>query len=315
MRLIVLHIESFFWLFLIIGIATGLTFPFDKEISFRLIKPLLMLLMFAVFLKSDMNEVFKHIKNVRKMLFLVVMYMIIIPAIFFILILPFNPQMAVAALLLVAMPTAMAAPVITDILNGNKELAASMSVLTSLTAPFSVSFLFWWLGRKVVIIDLPALLLDVLMFIFIPLLLSQLFKRVFKERINRNVHLLSALNILLLSLVVYMVISAHRAVFLKESIGDLAEKTIYVYMIFIALYILGYALGFKENNKGRIATAVNAAYMNNGMAIVLASLYFNPYVLTIAVLSELPWNTLPAVFKKANIVMEQFNKALTVKRG
>jgi len=38
--------------------------------------------------------------------------------------------------------------------------------------------------------------------------------------------------------------------------------------------------------------------MNNGMAIVLAASYFKPEILVLMVLSELPWNTLLAPFKK-----------------
>ncbi len=300
MKTIVIYIEKYFWLFLIAGIILGLSIPFDKVTSGYLIKPLLMLLMFAVFLKSDVTEVLARMRNVKQMVFLVFMYMLVIPALFFLSIFPFSHQLAIAALLLVAMPTAMAAPVITDMLNGNKELAASMSVLTSMVAPFSVPLLFWLLGDKVVTIDKQAMLIDVLIFIFIPLVSSLLFKKLFRESVKRKLHLISSLNIILLSVVVSFVMSAHREVFFKETISDLLVKIIYVYLIFLALYIIGYIIGFRENKKGKIATAVNAAYMNNGMAIVIAAIYFNSYVLAIAVLSELPWNTLPGIFNKAN---------------
>jgi hypothetical protein len=44
--------------------------------------------------------------------------------------------------------------------------------------------------------------------------------------------------------------------------------------------------------------SVSAAYMNNGLAIVLASAYFGPDILVLMVLSEIPWNTLLAPFKR-----------------
>ncbi|NPA36419.1 MAG: hypothetical protein GXO47_06185, partial [Chlorobi bacterium] len=120
------------------------------------------------------------------------------------------------------------------------------------------------------------------------------------RRIILNVNLISPFNIILLSIVVFFVMSAHRKVFLEETVSDLLIKTTYVYLIFFVLYIMGYIIGYKENKTGKIATAVNAAYMNNGMAIVIAAIYFNSYVLAIAVLSELPWNTLPGIFKRIN---------------
>ena len=55
---------------------------------------------------------------------------------------------------------------------------------------------------------------------------------------------------------------------------------------------------FKQKKENRIAVAIGAAYMNNGMAIVLATSYFKPEVLVLMVLSELPWNTLLGPFKK-----------------
>lgn len=305
MKKAAIFIEKFYWLFLTIGVTLGLILPFDNVISSRLIKPLLMLLMFAVFLKSDITEVLRRMKNIKQMTFFVFMYMVAIPAAFFFSIFYFNRQLAVAALLLVSMPTAMAAPVITDILKGNKELAASMALLTSFVAPFTIPLLFWWLGNKVVHVNTQALLTDIFFFIFIPLLLSLLFKRFFRKRVEQNLFLISPINILLLSIVVFFVMSAHRDVLFDETILGLLEKLLYVYLIFIALYAVGYLMGFKENNTGKIATAVNAAYMNNGMAIVIAALYFSPYVLTIAVLSELPWNTLPGIFKRTNKMLHK----------
>jgi predicted Na+-dependent transporter len=55
---------------------------------------------------------------------------------------------------------------------------------------------------------------------------------------------------------------------------------------------------YKQNKENRIAVAIGAAYMNNGMAIVLATSYFKPEVLVLMVLSELPWNSLLGPFKR-----------------
>jgi hypothetical protein len=44
--------------------------------------------------------------------------------------------------------------------------------------------------------------------------------------------------------------------------------------------------------------------MNNGLAIVLAAKYFDPYILVLMVLSDLPWNTLLAPFRKVVKLVE-----------
>jgi predicted Na+-dependent transporter len=75
-------------------------------------------------------------------------------------------------------------------------------------------------------------------------------------------------------------------------------KIAVLYLVFILLHIIGYMICFRQNKENRIAVAIGAAYMNNGMAIVLAASYFKPEVLVLMVLSELPWNTLLGPFKK-----------------
>ena len=91
---------------------------------------------------------------------------------------------------------------------------------------------------------------------------------------------------------------AHRDILFSNSIISILEKLGYAYLIFIMLHLIGYLMGFSEDKKGKISTAVGAAYMNNGLAIVLAAIYFNPYILVFAVLSEIPWNTLLGLFGK-----------------
>ncbi|MGM0532165.1 MAG: hypothetical protein ACQER7_12540, partial [Bacteroidota bacterium] len=72
----------------------------------------------------------------------------------------------------------------------------------------------------------------------------------------------------------------------------------FLYLIFILLHVFGFMMGFTEDRKGKIATAIGSAYMNNGMAIVLAAMYFEPSIVILVVLSELPWNTLLIPFRK-----------------
>ena len=71
-----------------------------------------------------------------------------------------------------------------------------------------------------------------------------------------------------------------------------------LYLLFILLHIFGFLLGFKEDKKDKIAVTIGLAYMNNGMAIVLAAACFKPSILVLTILSELPWNTLLGPYRK-----------------
>ncbi len=291
-------IEKYFFIFLTLGIVIGLTIPVKADYLEVLIKPFLMIMLFTVFLKSNVVEVLKNMKNYRQVVFLVVMYMIVFPLLFFYAIFPFNTELAIGALLLVSMPAGVSAPVLTDILKGDTELAASIAITTSIVAPFSVPLLFWFLEIDTISIDPTGIFIDLSVIIFIPMIASQIAKKFFQKEIDSKSHLFSSINVFLLSFLVFSVMVAHRNVLFENSVLSILEKLAYAYSIFILLHIAGFYLGFKENKKGKISTAVGAAYMNNGMAIVLAAIYFTPYVLVFAVLSEVPWNTLLGPFRR-----------------
>ena len=96
---------------------------------------------------------------------------------------------------------------------------------------------------------------------------------------------------------VYTVIGSQNESLIKMS-DDILKQLAIVYLIFILLHIVGYLLAYQQNKKNKISITIGAAYINNGLAIVLAAKYFDPYILLLMVLSELPWNTLLAPFRK-----------------
>lgn len=100
-----------------------------------------------------------------------------------------------------------------------------------------------------------------------------------------------------MSIMVYAVLGSQKDILLNNGI-KVVWQVVFLYLIFILLHLLGFMMGFTENIKSRIATAVGSAYINNGMAIVIASLYFEPSIVILMVLSEIPWNTLLVPFKK-----------------
>ena len=103
-------IESYFWVFLIAGLVLGLVYPLYSDFFMSLLKPLLMIMLFLEFLKTDLIQILKQIKDYKLMTFLVCMYMVIIPVIFFLAINLFNRELAVGILLLIAMPAGVPSP-------------------------------------------------------------------------------------------------------------------------------------------------------------------------------------------------------------
>jgi ACR3 family arsenite transporter len=290
-------IEKHFWILLLAGILIGLWQPFRFTTPQFLPKILLGMMLFFVFLKIDALEIIENMKNYRLMTYLALVYAIIIPILFFLLFRIFDRQLALGILLLVSMPAGVSSPALTDILKGNISLAMSIVLVTQVLAPFTVPFLFWIIGTRGLEINKLLLFKDIAILVFIPLILAQITKRHFPSPIKKSQHLFTSANIFILFVFVYIMISSQRDIILNNPVS-LLWKTAILYLVFVILHVIGYFIRFRDSKDKRIAMSVTAAYMNNGLAIVLASTYFGPDILILMVLSEIPWNTLLAPFNR-----------------
>lgn len=290
-------IEKYFWLVLVAGILIGLLNPYPVVMGKYLPKILLGLMLFFVFLKIDAIEILENIRNYRLMIYIAVVYMFIIPLLFFLPLNLINPDLATGILLLTAMPAGVSTPALADIAKGNISFSMSIAIVSQLVAPFTVPLLFWLIDMKGLEINKLMIFRDIAMLIFLPMIISQTFKRFFPSAVKRIQHFSTSANILLLFTFVYIAISSQRNVIL-ENPASLIWKIILLYVVFILLHVIGYIAYFKGTRETRISVAIGAAYMNNGMAIVLAAAYFKPEILVLMVLSELPWNTLLEPFKR-----------------
>jgi BASS family bile acid:Na+ symporter len=290
-------IEKHFWLILIASILMGLWSPVSFKATPILPKVLLGMMLFLAFLKIDALEVLENIRNFRLMIYISFVYMLVIPLAFFFSTRIFDTELATGILLLTAMPAGVSTPVLTDIAKGNISLSMSLVIVSQLLAPFTVPLLFWLVDLNSLTINKLLILRDIAILVFLPMIISQIVKRYLPRTITKTQHLFTSANVFLLFSFVYIAISSQRNVILDNPAG-LIWKIPVLYLVFVVLHIIGYMICPKENKENRIAVAIGAAYMNNGMAIVLAASYFKPEILVLMVLSEIPWNTLLAPFKK-----------------
>ena len=209
----------------------------------------------------------------------------------------FNPELAVAMLLLTSMPAGVSTPALTDIVRGNIPLSMSLVITSQLIAPFTVPLLFWIFVGDSLSINKLLLLKDIAILVFVPLIASQVVKKFLPLAIKRTQHLFTSANVFLLFSFVYVAMSSQRDIIMQNPAGLIWQVAV-IYLVFIILHFIGYFICYRDKKENRVAIAIGATYMNNGMAIVLAVSYFSPAILVLMVLSELPWNTLLAPFKK-----------------
>lgn len=290
-------IESYFWIFLLAGILLGLGYPGYSGFFMSILKPLLMMMLFFVFLKTDLIQILRQVKDYRLMLYLTVMYMIVIP---FIVFLPLNlidREMAIGVLLLTAMPAAVSGPSLTDIVKGNIALASGITIITSITAPFTVPLLFRFINYEGLSVNTWEIFTDLIVLVFVPLLMSQFVKRLVPGLINKARNKFTAVNILIIFIMVYATMGSQRDLILNDFMS-IIWKLFALYIIYALLHFIGYLIGRNHDRENKIAIIVGMAYKNNGMAIVLAAIHFEPSILVLMLLSEFPWATLLAPFRR-----------------
>jgi len=290
-------IEKHFWLILLAGILLGLWSPLPFKAPPVLPKILLGMMLFLAFLKIDALEVLENMRNFRLMIFLASVFMVAIPIVFYFSTRIFDADLAVGILLLTAMPAGVASPVLTDLAKGNLSLSMSLVIVTQFMAPFTVPLLFWVLSINSLSINKLLILKDIAILVFLPMIISQAVKRYLPRTIIKTQHLFTSVNVFILFAFVYIAISSQRNIILNNP-ASLIWKIALLYLVFILLHVIGYLICIKQKKENRIAVSIGAAYMNNGLAIVLAASYFKPDILVLMVLSEIPWNTLLAPFRK-----------------
>lgn len=295
---LLLSLENNFWIAFILSIILGLIFPFFGAFFNPFVFVLLMLMLFLAYLKVDIFDTFTHIKNPFFLFYILLLYLIISPAIVYLLFQFINPQLATAFLLLTAVPPGIAVPALTDIVKGNTLLAIVICFVGYIIAPFTIIFLFHFLTGKTIQIDIVGLFKTLLLISFVPLIVAQIARRFFIQVIEKTKKGYGGISILCMSFLGYTVIAVQANTILSHPFAIIVDL-FWLYILFVFLLIVGYVTAFWRNKKDKTALSVAKGYMNNSLAIVLALAFFNPQVALIAVLSAIPWGTTLGIFKFA----------------
>ena len=257
----------------------------------------LIIILTLVFLKIDLKEIIKKIRDIRLMAYIVFLFLIAIPVLIYFIAQFFDENIALGLLLLTAMPAGASAPALTDLVKGNSALSTSITIITSLLAPFTVPLLFTIFTGKDISIEPFSMFKTLAILILLPIIFSEIIKKYFKKTVEKTKASFSAINIIILSLFLYTVIGM-QAETITSNLANVLKYLLIVYPVFILLHGLGYLSAYGRNKKDKISFAVSKAYMNNGLGILLAAKFFNPEITLLLVLSEIPWSTLLKPFQK-----------------
>ncbi len=283
-------IEEKFWFPFIVAIVIALLIPtFGKSLNFLII-PFLMMILFLTYLKTDFIEIISHIKRPIFLIYILFMFLLVIPASVFGIFQLLNPELSIGFLLLCSMPAGVASPVFTNIVKGNTSLTIVVSLISHLVAPFTVLLLFFLFTLKILPIDLGSLSKTLLLLALVPLFSAQIIRKTNPKIINATKPYYGFISIVIISFLVYIGIANQTNEILRSPISAVLN-ILWLYGLFIFLHIIGYLVAFWRNKEDKIALSVARTYMNNSLALGLAIAFFPPKIVLLMVLSEIPWNT------------------------
>ena len=157
-------------LLLIATISIGVLFPFAHSYSF-MIKYLLMIMLFFSFLKMDIKK-----EHLKKSHFYIILINLTVPIAAYFLIKPFDLILAQVVFITAIAPTAIASPIIINLLNKNIEYTVISILITNFCIAFLLPFLLPAILNNSSSISIVDVLIPVATVFLLPYGLAQIIK-------------------------------------------------------------------------------------------------------------------------------------------
>ncbi|NQU83714.1 MAG: bile acid:sodium symporter [Parcubacteria group bacterium] len=299
-------IESYIFVVLL-ALAAGIIFPAQAIKLAPYSTIFLGIIFFFSALKIDLKEVVGYLKD-KKMLVVVNLFMLIIlPIIVYYTTLAVIPELAIAFLILAAMPSGMTAPLLSEICGGRQSLALVLTISTSLLAPITVPLVIQIIIGTDITISFIEMFFALAKVIFIPFALANFVKYFWKSKIKATHFTFKPISIILLGLLIMGIIAKQSETIMTNLQGQFLIYLALLFVLFAVLHVIGYFTIFWRHKRDRISTTVCLTYMNFTLAIYLVGEFFTePNIIIPVVLSVLPWSLLVIPYK---YIMKGLNSA------
>lgn len=268
-------VKNMVWLVVLVG-AAGAIFPASLSWIAPQVPLLLGIVMFGMGMTIELKD-FRHLVcHPWDVGIGVLAQFTIMPLVAYLLTQAFSlsPDLAVGVILVGTCPGGTASNVITYLAKGDVALSVTMTMATTLLAPFITPFLTLLLAGEEIAVNAPAMMLSIAEMVLLPVLLGAALNHFFRRRVAYAQTVLPLISALLVALLVGVVVSM-SAPRLTE-VGALVALAVVLHNGFGL--VLGYALArlLGLSAAKRRAIGIEVGMQNSGMAASLALLYFNP---------------------------------------
>ncbi len=280
--------------FIIVGLALVLGILYGDYFSqySYLSTIFLAMIFFLSSLKIDLKIVRKYLNDKLMLAVVNIFMLLLLPILVYYITNAIYPPLAIAFLLLAAMPAGMTAPLLAEISGGKQSLALVLTVTTSLLAPITAPFIIKTVAGTSVDVSFWAMFITLATVIYIPFIFAQIVKRFWQSAIDRISISFKPISVILLGLLIMVVIAKQSEPIISgfKNGGDSIIYIIALFIFFFILHILGYFTLFWKSHQSKITICVCLTYMNFTLAIELANKFFTePNVVIPVVFSVIPW--------------------------
>ena len=268
-------VKNMVWLVVLVG-AAGAVFPASLSWIAPQVPLLLGIVMFGMGMTIEFKD-FRHLlRHPWDVGIGVLAQFTIMPLVAYLLTQAFSlpPDLAVGVILVGTCPGGTASNVITYLAKGDVALSVTMTMATTLLAPFITPFLTLLLAGEEIAVNAPAMMLSIAEMVLLPVLLGAALNHFFRRRVAYALTVLPLISALLVALLVGVVVSMSAPRLTK--VGALVALAVVLHNGFGL--VLGYALArlLGLSAAKRRAIGIEVGMQNSGMAASLALLYFNP---------------------------------------
>jgi bile acid:Na+ symporter, BASS family len=198
------------------------------------------------------------------------------------------PAYSLSALLLTGISTGVVAPFISTLLQANTPMVLVVVVLSSLLVPFTLPPLVDLLFSQTMDISLTSMMRILLMVIFVPVVVAEIFKRISRPLVETLIRKQYYISLVLFTITNLGIFSRYSEFFYQEPVTILMATV--AAFILAGLYLLaGLVLACRRPVEDQVATVICLGVMNNVLVIVFSSEFFTPLEPTVAAMYMIPF--------------------------
>lgn len=306
-----------FWLAGYLALAAGFLVPgnwLPQEIMAHCVPFLLGGILFFSGLRLPLTEIIGSVRDLslfRQQALVLPWKLLLIPLAAYAVTLFIFPQWAPGVLLVSLMPMGLSSIALNDLYGGHRMMAVFLVVGSSVIAPISIPLILAVLGYigedGFPIVPLLQRTGYILLLLGVPLIASQIVRRMAAQVVERFHHSWNGWAICCTSLLVFTAVSATRPWWESLSVLDLTLATLAA-CLGACVGFIGALIPMRFLPRERsLAVIMGVLYMNNGLAVAFALQFFPGHVgfLLPSVLMQIPMITATAIAGKCFVIQSE----------